>query len=455
MRTIGLFALSTFLFSAAVTAVVPDYIPGGDNYPNKVEIKNETKTGFTIEYKRYYKVLTNNVANRTYCLVGWGEGTPVGCNSETTLSTPVKRLSFDADSISVGPFIELLGLQNKIATAVHEQNITSPCIIEGSKNDDNQSPDVYFSNRQEKFHVAFSGNSDTLGPLQKAFWLVYLGAFFDMESEAFAAYSQIEVNYNCHKEKLGKTSTPKGISWTSFDPVAKIYTINGDQYYDQLSQDAGGKLVLNNRLQDHTFKTDMRDLDLLSKALNLGEYIIDISDPNVTYQTWYTNGHEFFNPDSNDAYPVIKAIVNKQVYTMNGLLNSFGASDWVQRSSARPDLALMDLIKLLYSSAEVPDKKIFPFWISQFENVLDNRRIIQAESYGNCSSMMTTASAQAICYLSDGGSIHQPDLTSGGKAGISVGVILFIILTACVGTWLFRRHRRNQRHNFYRMNDLQ
>lgn len=147
-----------------------------------------------------------------------------------------------------------------------------------------------------------------------------------MESEAFAAYSQIEVNYNCHKEKLGKTSTPKGISWTSFDPVAKIYTINGDQYYDQLSQDAGGKLVLNNRLQDHTFKTDMRDLDLLSKALNLGEYIIDISDPNVTYQTWYTNGHEFFNPDSNDAYPVIKAIVNKQVYTMNGLLNSFGAS---------------------------------------------------------------------------------------------------------------------------------
>lgn len=129
--------------------------------------------------------------------------------------------------------------------------------------------------------------------------------------------------------------------------------------------------------------------------------------------------------------------------------------DWAQRSSARPDLALLDLIKLLYS-AKVPDETLFPLWISQFEKVLDNRHTVQADSYGNCSSMMTTASAQTLCYLATGGGgVHQPDLTSGGKAGISVGVILFVILTACVGTWLFRRHRRNQRHNFYRMNDLQ
>lgn len=53
MRTIGLFALSTFLFSAAVTAVVPDYIPGGDNYPNKVEIKNGKKREESTKCTKY------------------------------------------------------------------------------------------------------------------------------------------------------------------------------------------------------------------------------------------------------------------------------------------------------------------------------------------------------------------------------------------------------------------
>lgn len=147
-----------------------------------------------------------------------------------------------------------------------------------------------------------------------------------METEAFTAYNQIATDYDCHKSNLGRAPSPKGIAWTSFDPIAKKYTINGDHYYEQLSQDAGGKLVTNNRLQDHTFSTGTIDLDSLSKALNLGEYIIDTSHPNVTYQSWYTSGGEFFNPDSSAAYPVIKAIANKQVYTMNGLLNSFGAS---------------------------------------------------------------------------------------------------------------------------------
>ncbi|KAI8091736.1 hypothetical protein BDF21DRAFT_148207 [Thamnidium elegans] len=67
----------------------------------------ETATGFTIEYKKYYKVLTNKVANKRYCLVGWKLPTPEDCNEKYTLATPVERFSFDDDFISVGPFIEV------------------------------------------------------------------------------------------------------------------------------------------------------------------------------------------------------------------------------------------------------------------------------------------------------------------------------------------------------------
>lgn len=295
-----------------------------------------------------------------------------------------------------------------------------------------------------------------------------------MEAQAFSIYNQIENDYECHRQNLGTIYNRKGISWTTFNPVAKTYTTNGDHYYDQLSQDAGATLITNNRLQDHTFNTDPVGLNLLVKALVSADIIIDTSDPKVNYTNWFDAGGLYFKPGSS--FGTVKALDNKQVYTMHGLLNTYGASgknikintcirlnlfiyiflkDWVQRSAARPDLALLDLIKLLYPKAVVAKESMFPLWLAPFDST--ERRTIEDATYGNCSSMATVAAEESLCYLANGesGTTHQPDLSSSGKAGISVGVVLFVLLTACVGTWLFRRHRRNQRHNFYRMNDLQ
>lgn len=68
----------------------------------------DNQNGFTLEYKNYYKVLTNLITNKKYCLVGWERPIPSECTGETSYSTPIKALGVDADSYSAIPFIEVI-----------------------------------------------------------------------------------------------------------------------------------------------------------------------------------------------------------------------------------------------------------------------------------------------------------------------------------------------------------
>lgn len=146
-----------------------------------------------------------------------------------------------------------------------------------------------------------------------------------MEAEALLAYNQIANNYNCHKKNLLSISTSKTVSWTSFDPVKKTYTINSDNYYTQLSSDAGAVLRSPNRLQDNTFTTtNPTELHLLALSLSGAEFIFDTSDTSVSYASWYASGGIYFEP--NNSFAHVGAIDNNQVYTINGLLNAKGVS---------------------------------------------------------------------------------------------------------------------------------
>jgi ABC-type Fe3+-hydroxamate transport system substrate-binding protein len=342
-------------------------------------------------------------------------------------------------------------------------------------------------------YVSFSGNDDSLGPLnvspiiakkktcilimytQKAAWLLYVGAFFDLELEAFQAYSEISNNYNCHKQNLGTISSPKLVSWTTFDATQNMYTVHADNYYSQLAQDAGATLRAPNRLQDNNFMANSTvDLHTMAQSIQGSEYIIDNSLPSVNYTTWYQKAVTFFAP--NSSYAHVNAIADNKVYSNNGLVNGNNASgkywiyearvvcdvnnqnikiDWSQRSAARPDLALLDLIKLFYPTFSIAGTASFPVWLTPFPTI--ERRVMNEAIYGNCSNLAQSAYSQTACTIGGNGSstYKKGDLSTGDKAGISVGAVLFIIIAALLSIWLFRRYRRNQRHNFYRMHDLQ
>jgi hypothetical protein len=134
--------------------------------------------------------------------------------------------------------------------------------------------------------------------------------------------------------------------------------------------------------------------------------------------------------------------------------------DWSQRSVARPDLVLLDLIKHFHKSFEVPSDTafptLFPIWIQQFDTLNETRRVMTEDIYGGCADITATAFEQSKCIISaSDGALTKSDLSSGDKAGISVGAVLFVIVAVLLGIWLYRRHRRQKRHNFYRMHDLQ
>lgn len=146
-----------------------------------------------------------------------------------------------------------------------------------------------------------------------------------MESEALLAYNQIANNYNCHKRNLQRVNKNRIVSWTSFDPIKKTYTINGDNYYTQLSSDAGAVLRSPNRLQDNTYNTAVfTELHALALQLQGAEFIFDISDTSVDYATWYKSGGVYFTP--NNSFAHVPAIADSQVYSTHGLVNSNGIS---------------------------------------------------------------------------------------------------------------------------------
>lgn len=85
------------------------------------------------------------------------------------------------------------------------------------------------------------------------------------------------------------------------------------------------------------------------------------------------------------------------------------------------------------------------------------RQVINQATYGNCNNLAQSAFTQTACALGGNGYSQikkATDLSTGDKAGISVGAVLFVIVAGLVGIWLYRRYRRNKRHNFYRMHDL-
>ncbi|GAN11093.1 conserved hypothetical protein [Mucor ambiguus] len=431
-----------------------------DNYPFKTEITNATLNGYTIEYRNYYKIVTNTILGKTYCLVSGNQGVPEGCSTESVIQVPVQSFSIDKDSYGVVPFIELLGLHNNV-TKTSTVNMTSPCIKDGSVDTSTNSPQLIFSSTSSfgASYVAFSGNDDRLAPLQKASWLMYIGAFFDMELKSYSIYTQISDNYNCHKRNLGSPSTPKAVSWTTFEPSAHLFTVQSDVYYAQLSQDAGGRLVSTNVAQGDTFKTNYtNDLVPLANALRGADFIIDSSALDVDYKTWVGADSVYFTGGNN--IQKVDAIVNNKVYSINGLVSN-NQSDWFQRAAARPDLALLDLIKLFYPDFAITassDIIQFPVWLTPFTNETTTGRVITSEVYGGCGDMASTAFAQSACTIggtSLSGGQYTKKLSTGETAGISVGTIMFVIVAACLGIWLYRRYRRQKRHNFYRMNDFQ
>ncbi|KAG1153045.1 hypothetical protein G6F37_000068 [Rhizopus arrhizus] len=371
-----------------------------------------------------------------------GTTRPEGCDERSTIYSNVTKVGIESDAYGVVPFLELLDVEKYIVNTPNA-SIFSPCVTDTHSNSNSTTADFVFSSEMPLAagnYVSFSAHQDTLTPLQRASWLLYVAAFFDQEVLASTIYSYI--------------SNKKALAWTEYRPEQGSYVIYRDPYYSQLVSDAGGRLIAPNSAQDTTFTvSDQKQAFYFTNDLQGADVILDISAANLTFQDWV-------QPiQSSPAYSIKKvpAIEQGKVYSVNGLVNKNNISDWNQRAAARPDMVLLDIIHLLYPTTFNLPTNNYPVWISPYSNTNGTSFQHPVSHYGNCENMASSAFEDTVCSFSGyAGSIQdKPNLSAGDKAGISMGAIFGFIGACVVVYWLYKRYRQQRkRHQFYKLDEF-
>ncbi|ORZ15336.1 hypothetical protein BCR42DRAFT_51969 [Absidia repens] len=151
--------------------------------------------------------------------------------------------------------------------------------------------------------IGFSPD-ETMTPLQQASWIVYLGFFFDLESNAYNVYeNNIQQQYTCRKDNVANAGA-KTIAITHYDKNEWSLLQNNNSYYSTLISDAG--MTAFNGTMSNLHETD---------------YVIDVS-PSQTfvygYSTWLQLVATY---DQNTQVFTSK----KNVFRIDGLINADGA----------------------------------------------------------------------------------------------------------------------------------
>ncbi|KAI8138337.1 hypothetical protein BJV82DRAFT_631914 [Fennellomyces sp. T-0311] len=320
------FAWAALAFITTVFCQDPDFDTSVNHYNTTFRLANDQANGFSVEYHNWYKVVTNHQVNQQYALVCCGQPTTGLSGYHAVLNTPVTNVGV-TNVRDVLPYMELLGLSDRVKSIEGYQNVTSPCYGGVTDSPGNSTVDVIFSDQTQasipgSTYIAFSPDNEQLTPLQQATWLVYIGLFFDKEGEATTAFNNIESSYSCHKDNLADLPDKKNVAVTRYESTNRTWTLVNTPYYKSLVQDAGGKLVEPNSAQSPTYA----HINEFHTAIRYADFAIDITPladlGNQSYDSWLNLGG--FNGNF-DVYSE-PFIVNKNVFRTDGLVNDNGYS---------------------------------------------------------------------------------------------------------------------------------
>ncbi|CEG66001.1 hypothetical protein RMATCC62417_02662 [Rhizopus microsporus] len=425
---------------------------GQGNYPNPIHL--DSSNGFSVEYFDNYKIVHNLLNNEKYMLVCCGMALDNNAGYTGVFSTPIQNIAIDSALYTL-PFFELLNLTNHVQAIVPVNNVTSPCYANLTATPQNSTNLVTFTAKSNSTSsIGVSANDPSLTPLQQMSWIVYVAYFFDMEDYASQLYSSLKVNYECHKSNLD-LSGAKNIAWTSYD--GSTWTLKYDNYTNTLIEDSGMKLVSASK-QTKTFS----DLTEFQKALNTTDFVIDESPKSafkdLSFDSWLTAAN--FSPSSEFSF-----ISGKAVYRTDGLVNINGYSDYAIRHYARPDLAIFDIIHMVYPTY---GRSYNLTWLLAFAQ--SGRPLyVSNATYPSCTNpgvRIYTIECVAARFdprnnatsnvpkPSNNPFIHH-GLSTGGKVGVAIGVIAAIAAISVIGTFVYRKTKHTQKERtFYRMQDL-
>ncbi|KAF9157408.1 hypothetical protein DFQ26_008769 [Actinomortierella ambigua] len=355
-----------------------DCIPAGSFDANTDYFKNHTKVDsaalFSVDYKKSYKVLTTKSSvtapqSSTYVLYQCGAPIPDAAqfpNNTVFMSIPVNTVGTLATTTLT--YLEMLGKRSAVKVVDTEGLVTSPCVqaslakgeIKGVEDKDQalrgqelNSVDVVFATFSAD---PLAANRTVLtfetadpGPLNRAEWLEFYSAFFNLEKDAQERTAKINNNYNCFKGAATAAKSPKPVvAWATFNAPSEYnnntasWSLSNAAYKKALTEDAAATFFFpgNASLTTQSYA----DAGAFATALASVDILIDESVVGTDYANVLQN---YKLTESSD----LKFVKNKAVYREDGAVNPNDGRDWFSTAVAQADAVLQDIIRATHPDA--------------------------------------------------------------------------------------------------------
>ncbi|KAI8096130.1 hypothetical protein BDF21DRAFT_329915, partial [Thamnidium elegans] len=363
----------------------------------------DPSTGFSVEYFDTYKVLRNLITNQSYALVC--------CNSalddfktgyHAVVNTPLTNVGVETELESL-PFFELLELKDVIKSAKPRANVTSPCFPDIADGPTNSSMviDAIFTGKAvngvvgaNPQYISISAGSNELTPLQN----LTVKKFMNLSNKCM-------------------------------------------------------KLIAPNN-QSTIFQNTTEFHSALSKA----DFVIDDTPAanfkkDFAYTDWLKAGA--YKPNNAASF-----IALKNVFRTDLLINAGGYSDWPIRHSARADLAISDVIHMVYNTYE-PSYNMN--WLRTFAQ-MKRSGFVSSKTYPSCTNPVPRINTN-ICSMGPfepnstdinaaNTATSNKGLSTGGKVGIAIGVIIGVAALVAFGVFKYKRRGKPVEGTFVKMNDI-
>lgn len=336
------------------------------NQPAK-ESKEETSKKFTsqLKYATKFKIEDQLLT----VTEPWpGAVRPIKYTPETT----PKRII--VTSTTHLPYLELLGLEDRLVGFPSTQYITSPKIrklVEQGKITDlgpdgslnlelliSLEPDAVFAFdmgnestsldkiKEAGIDVIYDSDYLETSSLGRAEWIKFFGAFFNKEAEADSIFQAIEYRYDSLKQMTTDVkSRPTVLSGVMYGDI--WFLPGGENWAAGFYKDAGGNYLWS---EDSTSGWLEISFESVFDKAHAADFWIGTSTLNTR--------DEIAGQDAR--YAAFEAYKNGAVYNYNKRKSPSGGLDFFESGYARPDIVLTDLIAILHPEL-LPDYETYYF----------------------------------------------------------------------------------------------
>jgi len=352
-----------------------------DYFPEKIDI--EYAEGFEVEYHDNYKVVKiidpwgRNDENYTYLLVQRGTEIPEGYDDATLFYVPVENaVTFSTTQI---PHIVNIGEAESIKAINGIKNVNTQDIIDrydegliceiGTTNSNSMSgidaeklietePDVAFVTSMNNPEYDNNRKLRELGlkpalvaewmertPLARAEWVKYFSLFYNKEEEANELFDEIVSGYNEASEKA-KSVSDRPTVFSGCDNQGTWSVAGGESFIGRLLEDAGADYVWSDI--DSTGSVPY-DFEIVYERASDADFWIDLRTDINTKEDILLKDERYSN---------FRAFQESNIFNNNAKLNEYGGNDYWEYGVSRPDLVLMDLIKIFHPDV-VPDHELY------------------------------------------------------------------------------------------------